>query len=124
MRRLIVSIALLALTAPALAQAAPERQYTNKQLCRRMTKQIDHFENTVLVMAKDRGNDLWANATVQHIDQLKNHRADTCPEWAKQRTAIQKAAEEARQMAEMMKLAAKAAAAYFTGGLGGLGKLF
>ena len=88
MRHLIVSLAVLALLVPALAQAAPERQYTNKQRCRRMTKQIDHFEHTVLVMAKDRGNDLWANATTQHIDRLKNHRADSCPEWAKQRSAI------------------------------------
>ncbi len=117
MRSSILAAVFVALLLPGPASAAPQKGLTNKQQCRRMTKQIDHFENTVLKMADDRGNKLWADATLQHIDRLKNLRADRCPEWAKQRNAIRKAQEQAKKMQRMMKLAAKAAARYFTGGL-------
>jgi len=118
MRFLATLVALLFVLAPALsaAQDAP-RQYTNKQMCRRTTKQINHFENTVLVMAKDRGNDLWAKATEDHIDRLKNQRADRCPEWGKQRSALARAKAQAEQMKRLAVLAAKGAAKYFSGGL-------
>ena len=117
MRAFIAIVAVFALLAPGLATARAEREYTNKQRCRRMTRQIDHFENDVLKRAEDRGNVLWANSTLQHIDRLKNRRADTCPEWGKQRTALVKAKEQADKAKRMLKRAAKTAARYFAGGL-------
>ncbi len=116
--------ALIGLIEPSLAYAKPSPGYTNKAACRRMTKQISHFENDVLKLAKERGNKPWEAATQQHIDRLKDNRADTCPEWAKQRTAMQRAKAQAEQMAAMIKLGAKVALTYFTGGLGKFGALF
>ena len=117
-RVLGVLLALAIGLAPALSAARDQqRQYTNKQKCRRMTKQINHFEQDVLVMARDRGNDLWEKATEDHINRLKDERADRCPEWAKQRTAIARAKAEAAAWARLIQMAAKGAAKYFTGGL-------
>jgi len=118
MRPVIVVFVLSALLlVPALASAEKaERRYTNKRVCRRMTKQIAHFEHTVLPMAKQRGNPLWAQSTNDHIDRLKNRRADKCPEWGKQRKALIKAKREWDQMKAYAKMAAKSAAKYFTGG--------
>jgi len=114
----LVALTFLSLLVPALADAREEqRTYTNKQMCRRMTKQIAHYEGTVLVMAKDRGNELWAQSTEAQIERLKNRRADRCPEWAKERSAMQKAKAQAEMMKRMMVTAAKYAAKYFTGGL-------
>ncbi len=115
MRAFIALIAVLALLAPALAVAKAERRYTNKQLCRRMTKQIGHFENVVLKQAEDRGNDQWADATLDHINRMKNRRADRCPEWGKQRSTLAKAKEQADKAKRVLKRAAKAAASYFSG---------
>jgi hypothetical protein len=118
MRVWVVVAAVCLVLVPALADARDEhRQYTNRQLCRRMTKQIAHYENTVLALAKERGNDLWAASTEAQIDRLKNQRADRCPEWGKKRTALQIARARAEQMRRMMVTAAKYAAKYFTGGL-------
>jgi hypothetical protein len=113
---IIAALFLFVSSAPAEAKTY-QRQYTNKQACRRMTKQIAHFEGTVLTMAQARGNALWANATHQQIVRLKNRRADICPEWGKQRTALAKLKENADKTKKMMKTAAKYAAKYFTGGL-------
>jgi len=118
MRFVAALVAVWLLLAPALADARDEhRRHTNKQMCRRMTKQIDHYENTVLAMAKERGNDLWEKATEDQIDRLKDQRADKCPEWGKQRTAMQIAKARAEQMKRMMATAARYAAKYFSGGL-------
>jgi hypothetical protein len=117
MRVLIIVTVLTVLLAPALAFAKAEpRVTTNRQVCRRMTRQIDHYEGTVLKLAKDRGNKLWENATNDQIDRLKNQRADKCPEWRKQRDAFIRAREEAEKMRQLMVLAGKAAIKYFTGG--------
>ncbi|MBW2231792.1 MAG: hypothetical protein JRG92_11710 [Deltaproteobacteria bacterium] len=118
MLRSIVFVALIsALMAPAIAHARDQqRNYTNRQQCRRMTKQIHHFEGTVLKLAKDRGNTLWFDATAQHIARLKDSRADACPEWAKQRTAYGRAKIQAEQVKQMMIMAGKMALKYFTGG--------
>jgi hypothetical protein len=117
MRPVIIVIALSAVVlSPGLGFAEKaERAYTNKQMCRRMTRQIAHFEGTVLPMAKGRGNALWADSTNAHIDRLKNHRADVCPEWGKQRKALIKAKKEWDQMKAYAKIAAKYALKYFTG---------
>jgi len=122
MRLVTALVALCLLVGPALAPAPADardeqRRYTNTQVCRRMTKQIAHFEGTVLEMAKSRDDDLWAKATEAHVDRLKNRRADICPEWGKRRTALQIARAQAEQMKRMMATAAKWAAKYFTGGM-------
>lgn len=121
MRSLATLVALISFMVVPLAPTSSSaedapRRYTNSQVCRRMTKQIDHFENTVLVMAKDRGNGLWEESTQAHIERLKDQRADRCPEYHKQRTALAIAKQQAEQMRQMMVLAAKGAAKYFTGG--------
>jgi len=114
----IVVVLFCSLVAPAAPGWAKQtRRQTNHQLCRRMTKQIDHFENQVLKQARERKNELWAQATLDHIDRLKNRRADKCPEWGKQRSALRRAAEQAARAKRMIATAAKAAASYFTGGL-------
>ena len=109
---------LMTLLLPAWAAAEDNgpRAFTNRQACRRMTKQINHFEKTVLVMAKDRGNALWEQATEDQINRLKHQRADKCPEYHKQRTVLARAKEQAEQMKQMMAAAAKGAAKYFSGG--------
>jgi hypothetical protein len=114
---IIIAVALSLVVVPSVGFAVPQKHMTNKQQCRRMTKQITRYENVVMKLAKDRGNQLWANATSQQISRLKHQRADRCPEWAKQRSAMERAAENAAKMRMMMKLAAKAAAKYFTGGM-------
>jgi hypothetical protein len=105
------------LLAPPPAAAREERDKTNHQLCRRYTKQIAHYENDVLPMAEARDNELWAEATSEQIDRLKNQRADVCPEYAKERSALRRAAAEAAKAQRVMKAAAKAAASYFSGGM-------
>lgn len=119
MRTLIISfvVGFALVVAPAASFAIPQKHKTNKQQCRRMTKQIAHYEGTVLKMANDRGNQLWANATSQQIVRLKHQRADRCPEWAKERGRLQRAAENAAKMKMMMALAAKGAMKYFSGGM-------
>lgn len=100
---------------PAIADGEPQ-QFTRVQQCRRLTRQITHFEDTVLVMAEERGNASWEQATLDHLDRLKNRRADRCPEYARQRGVLAKAKQEAEEFRELMVMAAKGAAKYFTGG--------
>ena len=52
------------------------------------TKQINHYENTVLVMAKARGDRYWEASTNNHLDRLKNRRADRCPDYRRQRSML------------------------------------
>lgn len=96
--------------------AAETVQYTRKQQCRRLTRQILHFEGTVLPMAEARGNDAWKQGTLDHLDRLKNRRADRCPAYAQQRGILAKAKQEAEEFRQLMVMAAKGAAKYFTGG--------
>lgn len=116
MRLLIIAIFVGMLLAPGFAAAEGKREYTNKQQCRRMTKQISHYEGTVLAMAKDRGNALWEQATRDQINRLKDRRADRCPEWGKQRSFILKARAKAEAWRQTIAMAAKGAAKYFSGG--------
>jgi hypothetical protein len=68
-------VAALAVAAPALAVPS------NKSECRRITRQIDHFED-VAMMAADRGDRLWYTSTTNHIDRLAARRVWLCPEYA------------------------------------------
>jgi len=115
--RVLVSILILALVcAPVAAFAEPVRSRGNRGDCRRMTKQIDHYENVVLAMAKERGDKAWQASMEAHLSKLKNRRADRCPEYNEQRNMLIRAREQAREMQRMVKMAGKAALKYFTGG--------
>ena len=92
------SLAILMLVLlPVAASAADD--------CRRLTRQIEHFEG-VVEMAQERDNELWEAETRRHIERLEQRRADRCPEYAKDDSG-------AREFARMVKNAAKIAASYF-----------
>lgn len=102
---------LLALAAaillPGLATAEPHYRE-----CRRITKQIAHFED-VVAMAQDRDDELWEDATEMHIERLTERRHRLCPE---RYPKINVAARAAQRTKEFMKLAADVAIKYFTFG--------
>jgi len=108
------------LTAPAFASSpeAGERGHYRGQ-CRRLTTQITHYEDTVLPMAIDRGNRAWEDATNAQIERLWHRRADLCPEYGAQRTAMRRAADQIRAFNKMLAAAGRAALTYFTGGMAG-----
>jgi hypothetical protein len=93
-----LAILMLALV-PILAGAG------NDPNCHKLTRQIEHFEG-VVEMAQERDNELWEQETRRHIERLEERRADRCPEYAKSDNG-------AVQFANMVKKAAKLAAAYF-----------
>ena len=101
------------LLAPVAALANGPTYRGNRGDCRRMTKQINHYENVVLKQARARGDKLWEASMSAHLDKLKNRRADRCPNYGAQRSAARRAAAEMRAL---MSMAAKGAAKYFTGG--------
>lgn len=118
------TIALAILVAPAaFAQRSGSAEAGERGLyrgeCRRLTKQITHYEETVLPMAIDRGNRGWEKATNAQIERLWHRRADLCPEYGAQRTLLQKAAERTRRFNKFLASAGRAALAYFTGGATG-----
>ncbi len=114
-----------ALLAAPVALAEGERRLASESgryrgECRRLTKQITHFEETVLPMAIARGNRGWEQATNDQIERLWHRRADLCPEYGAQRTFLQKAADQTRRFNKLMASAGRAALAFFTGGATGL----
>jgi hypothetical protein len=117
MRIVVVGILFFFVLSPLSVLADGERKLSRRQDCRRMTKQIAHYEGTVLKMAKDRGNQSWAQSTSDHVNRLKNRRADRCPEYAEQRKVLARAKKQADDMKKLMVSAAKGAAKYFSGGM-------
>ena len=117
MRVVVVGILFFFVLSPLSVLAEGERKLSRRQDCRRMTKQIAHFEGTVLKMAKDRGDQAWQRSTSDHVDRLKNRRADRCPEYAEQRKVLARAKKQADDMKKLMVAAAKGAAKYFSGGM-------
>lgn len=113
MRLIVCTLIAVLMFGPATAFAGKPVYKGNRGDCRRMTKQINHYETVVLKRAQDRGDKLWEASMSNHLDRLKNRRADRCPEYGKQRNAAGRAAAEMRML---MKAAAKGAAKYFTGG--------
>ena len=114
-RMLAVSAAALFLVAlPALAgqphrpvpPGAGEGAYRGE--CRRMTRQIAHYAD-VVDMARARDNDLWAEATIQHIGRLTERRARLCPQYADTPAG--------EQLMKLLRLAGKVALKMFTMGL-------
>ena len=121
----LVGILLLAFFLAPAALAEGERRLASESgryrgECRRLTKQITHFEETVLPMAIARGNRGWEQATNDQIERLWNRRADLCPEYGAERTFLAKAADQTRRFNKFLGQAGRAAAAFFTGGAAGL----
>ncbi len=88
-----------------------------RRSCRSLTRQIDHFEGTVLKLARDRDDALWAASTEKHINQLKNKRADQCAEYAEKRRVLARARAQSERFMKLMQKAARGAAKFFSGGL-------
>ncbi len=109
---------LMAMPAHASSPEAGERGNYRGQ-CRRLTLQIDHFENTILPLAIDRGNRSWEAATNAQIERLWHRRADLCPKYGAERTMLAKAKDQARRFNKFLAAAGRAAATYFSGGLAG-----
>jgi len=110
-RLVIAGFVALVLLEPAAALAGAQAG-----TCRRISRQIEQYEN-VVEMAESRDDALWENATLAQIDRLSLRRERLCPEYKKPNKAL----ELAKSTNRLMKLAAKAAITYFTGGFDGLG---
>lgn len=109
----ISAVCALCTLAPAPAVAGPHPE------CRRMTRQIEHFEG-VVELAEERGNALWEAETRRHIGRLELQRARRCPKYAeemKRRNLAQKAAYET---GKFLKKAGMIALRVFTFGAYGL----
>lgn len=115
----VLGLALVFLMAAAASASSPEAGERGRYRgqCRKLTKQIDHFENTILPLALDRGNYAWAEATNSQVERLWHRRADLCPKHGAQRTAMRKAADNIRRFKQLVAAAGQAAASYFSGGL-------
>jgi hypothetical protein len=104
MRLVLVMIIVCLVSGPALAKPEPHRRE-----CHRLTSQIARYEGDV-ERARERGNELWENATLAHIERLSQRRASRCPQYAEDKGAAM------REFARMLGTAAKLAARYFTMG--------
>jgi hypothetical protein len=103
-RGLAIAILLVAFAAPpAFAQAQPHRRE-----CVKLTNQIERYAGDVQ-RARERGNELWENATIQHIERLADRRARLCPEYAKNDQTM-------KQLAALLRTAGRMAVRYFTFG--------
>jgi len=92
--------------APAHPPGAAAGAYTGE--CRRMTRQIAHYAE-VADRARERDNQLWEEATLQHIGRLTERRQHLCPKYAD--TAA------GEQLVKLLRLAGKVALKMFTMGL-------
>ena len=116
----IVSL-MLSATASHASGSSPEagERGNYRGQCKRLTTQIDHFENTVLPMAIERQNRAWEDSTNAQIERLWHRRADLCPKYGAERTMMRKAADNMRKFNKVVAAAGRAAITYFTGGIGG-----
>lgn len=112
-------VTLSSILSPSASASSPEAGERGRYRaeCRKLTKQINHYEGTILPMAIERGNRPWENATNDHIERLWHRRADLCPAYGAERTLMAKAADEARRFNQFLAAAGRAAAQYFSGGL-------
>ena len=124
-RRLQATVLILVVSTWMIAgvgdASSPEAgaQGNYRSQCRRLTKQINHFEGMVLPRAIEQGNRGWEKSTSDHIERLWHRRADLCPAYGAERTLLRKAADDARKVKQFVVAAGKAAATYFSGGLSG-----
>jgi hypothetical protein len=113
----IATTAPLALAGGSSPQAGEQGRY--RAQCRRLTRQIDHYENQVLPLAVERGNRKWEDATNAQIERLWHRRADLCPAYGAERTLLRRLADQNRRFKKMLVAAGRATAAFFTGGVVG-----
>ncbi len=77
--------------------------------CGRLMHRINHFEGMV-DRAEALGNDEWAEKTQLHVELLETRLADRCPAYS----ARDEQQEAAAQLAKLLRVAASAAAKFFT----------
>jgi hypothetical protein len=118
---IVFLVALMTIVATTSTASSPEAGAKGRYRaeCRRLTKQINHYEGTVMPMAMQRGNAAWARATDQQVSRLWHRRADLCPKYGAERTMLARAADTRRKIKQVLMAAARATAAFFTGGLTG-----
>ena len=105
MKSALAFAAVIGLMLPGVAAADPSD-------CGRLMHRINHFEGMVgRAEAADR--DDWAEKTQRHVDLLETQLAERCPAYS----ARDEQQEAARQMALLLKMAATAAAKFFTMGM-------
>ena len=104
MRLVVIVIIVCLVGPPAFAKSEPRRRE-----CHRLTSQITRYEGDV-ERARERGNELWENATLEHIERLSERRASRCSQYVEDDGA------SLRRFGRMLGTAAKLAAKYFTMG--------
>ena len=105
MKSALAFAAAIGLMLPGVAAADPSD-------CGRLMHRINHFEG-MIDRAEALDRDDWAEKTQRHVDLLETQLADRCPAYS----ARDEQQEAARQMALLLKMAATAAAKFFTMGM-------
>ena len=105
MKSALAFAAAIGLLLPGVAAADPSD-------CGRLMHRINHFEG-MIDRAEALDRDDWAEKTQRHVDLLETQLANRCPAYS----ARDEQQEAARQMALLLKMAAKAAAKFFTMGM-------
>jgi hypothetical protein len=105
MKSALALAAAIGLLLPGVAAADPSD-------CGRLMHRINHFEGMV-GRAEAVGRNDWADKTQRHVDLLETQLAERCPAYS----ARDEQQEAARQMALLLKMAATAAAKFFTMGM-------
>jgi hypothetical protein len=105
MKSALALVFAIALLAPGIAASDPSD-------CGRLMHRINHFEGMV-GRAEAVGRVDWADKTQRHVDLLETQLAERCPAYS----ARDEQQEAARQMALLLKMAATAAAKFFTMGM-------
>lgn len=100
-------VALACLLASGTAEAA-----LNSSKCRRLTRQINQYEG-VAEMAAARGDKLWFQGTMNHIQRLSDRRIRMCPQFD-QPTQAERMAQWLKEIAHV---AAKGFIRYMTFGI-------
>jgi hypothetical protein len=105
MKSALALAAAIGLMLPGVAAADPSD-------CGRLMHRINHFEG-MIDRAEALDRDDWADKTQRHVDLLETQLANRCPAYS----ARDEQQEAARQMALLLKMAATAAAKFFTMGM-------
>jgi len=105
MKAALAFVFAIGLLVPGIAASDPSD-------CGRLMYQINHFKG-MADRAEALGRDDWAEKTQRHVDVLETRLANRCPAFS----ARDEQQEAARQMALLLKMAATAAAKFFTMGM-------
>jgi hypothetical protein len=106
MRITIVTLLCLVLFVPAVALA--RSPVGGIQECRRLAHELAHYRS-MTSRASQMGNPVWEKRFKDHVETLRDRQTEACPDV--------EAREQQQAMTDLLKLAAKAAAKYFTFGL-------